>query len=346
MRFSIAVTEPGRDPQALGERGVRDRPRRRARRARGSPSRSPRPPRCSRRPGRGGSRSVRSGVMLPRDQQAGQVHHADPGEDARHRAGMEQPPVVVAHASARAGRSPATIAPTPTPNRSAASAGVERGGADPGAEDRRARPRSGRAPRSRPSVGRSSASGETIASPSVVLWIAKPTTRNVPSASAPTAYAEPIASPSPRLCRPIPIATSSARYGAAETRRPALAGRARAAATGRRRRRRAPGRRPALRGSTSAAPPKALGPVAGDLEALERRVDGEEGEQPDRERDQHAQPVGGDAAHERQPEHSEADRDHPDVDAEQRHQAVEGRRRRRASRRRPGSRARGSRRSR
>ena len=35
--------------------------------------------------------------------------------------------------------------------------------------------------------GCASASGATIARPSVVLWIAKPTTRNAPSASAPTA---------------------------------------------------------------------------------------------------------------------------------------------------------------
>jgi len=35
--------------------------------------------------------------------------------------------------------------------------------------------------------GRSLAIGATIASPSVVLWIAKPTTRKVPSASAPAA---------------------------------------------------------------------------------------------------------------------------------------------------------------
>ena len=65
-------------------------------------------------------------------------------------------------------------------------AGVERGCADPGADDR------GRAgdeaeQRERASDGGRSAIGATIASPSVVLWIANPITRKAPSASAPTA---------------------------------------------------------------------------------------------------------------------------------------------------------------
>ncbi len=54
------------------------------------------------------------------------------------------------------------------------------------------------------------ATGATIARPSVVLWSAKPTTSAAPSASEPTAYAEPIARPSPRLWRPIPSATRKA----------------------------------------------------------------------------------------------------------------------------------------
>jgi hypothetical protein len=45
-----------------------------------------------------------------------------------------------------------------------------------------------------------------MASPSVVLYTTNPTTNAVPSASSPTAYAEPIASPSPRLCSPMPMA--------------------------------------------------------------------------------------------------------------------------------------------
>src|SRR5215210_1030788 len=55
-----------------------------------------------------------------------------------------------------------------------------------------------------------SASGAAIPSPSVTLWIMKPTTKNVPSASSPSANDDPIAKPSPRLWRPIPIATSVA----------------------------------------------------------------------------------------------------------------------------------------
>ena len=77
----------------------------------------------------------------------------------------------------------------------------------------RARRRSGRAAqgggRARP-VAR--ATGATIASPSVVLWSAKPTISAAPSASEPTAYADPIARPSPRLWSPMPIATSSAAW--------------------------------------------------------------------------------------------------------------------------------------
>ena len=48
-------------------------------------------------------------------------------------------------------------------------------------------------------------------SPSVTLCTMNPTIRNVPSASSPSAIEEPIANPSPRLCSPIPIATSVAR---------------------------------------------------------------------------------------------------------------------------------------
>ena len=71
--------------------------------------------------------------------------------------------------------------------------------------------------------------------------------------------------------------------------------------------------------------------LAGELEALERRVDREEREQPDRQRHHDAQRAGRDAAHPRQPQHPERDRDHADVDAEQRHQPEEARRRSRAS---------------
>src|SRR5919109_774119 len=45
---------------------------------------------------------------------------------------------------------------------------------------------------------RPSASGVAIPSPSVTLWIMKPTTKNVPSASSPSANEDPIARPSPK----------------------------------------------------------------------------------------------------------------------------------------------------
>ena len=47
-------------------------------------------------------------------------------------------------------------------------------------------------------------------SPSVTLWIMKPTIRNAPSCNSPSAKEAPIASPSPRLCRPMPTAINSA----------------------------------------------------------------------------------------------------------------------------------------
>ena len=63
--------------------------------------------------------------------------------------------------------------------------------------------------------------------------------------------------------------------------------------------------------------------LAGQLEALERRVDGQEREQPDGQRHQPAQPHGRHAPQPRQPQHAERDRDHADVDPEQRHQPEE-----------------------
>ena len=61
-------------------------------------------------------------------------------------------------------------------------------------------------------IGRAppSATGAAMPSPSVTLWIMKPTIRNVPSCSSPKANELPIASPSPRLWTPMPIATRSA----------------------------------------------------------------------------------------------------------------------------------------
>ena len=93
-------------------------------------------------------------------------------------------------------------------------------------------------------------------------------------------------------------------------------------------------------------PAEGLRPAACDVESLERRVDREESEQPDRQGDQHPYRALADTADERQPEHAERDRDDADVEAEQGHQPVEAEVGARASRRRSGSRGRSRRRSR
>ena len=54
--------------------------------------------------------------------------------------------------------------------------------------------------------GLSSAIGTAMPMPSVTLWMVKPMTRKVASAAEPVARAAPTASPSPRLCRPMPNA--------------------------------------------------------------------------------------------------------------------------------------------
>src|SRR4029453_11726556 len=96
------------------------------------------------------------------------------------------------------------IAPAPTPSRKDTTLGLN-------AAAPIHAPRIAGAPAIRPSTasrrspGGRSASGATIASPSVVLWIANPTTRKLPSASAPIADAEPIANPPPRVWAPLPL---------------------------------------------------------------------------------------------------------------------------------------------
>ena len=184
------------------------------------------------------------------------------------------------------------------------------GRADPGAEHRRRareQPERGQLP----SDARSRASGATIASPSVVLWIANPTTRNAPRASAPAEYAAPIATPSPRLWSPMPTATSS---GASRPTRGGRATRTRPPGTGTPPPRR---RTPAPRRRTPASPRRPA------RSPSKRRVDGEERQQPDRQRHQRPQPLRRHAPQPRQPEHPERDRDHAHVDAQQRHQPEE-----------------------
>ena len=197
---------------------------------------------------------------------------------------------------------------------------VERRGADPRAEDGRRscdqpeqrEARGGRAPAAR--------AGATIASPSVVLCSAKPTTRKAPSASAPTEYAAPIATPSPRLCRPMPTAMSSASVApdAPACRAPRGAGPSatpsRPSARGRRRRRR---RARASRRRRPASPrPRARRPRAS-------RRSPRKASRPTVSAMIAAQPARRDAPHPRQPEHPERDGDDADVDPEQRHQPEE-----------------------
>ena len=67
-----------------------------------------------------------------------------------------------------------------------------------------------------------------------------------------------------------------------------------------------------------------LGALAGQLEALQRGVDGQVGQQAHGEGHDRAQPAGRDAADPRQPQHSQRDRDDADVDPEQGHQPEEG----------------------
>ena len=251
---------------------------------------------------------------------------------------VQQPALVVAQRSGASWTITWTIAPAPKPNRNAASAGVERRGADPGAEHR------GRAG-DQPEHGeprRATAAPRRAArrSPGPRSCCAARSRRRGrrPARARRRRTTTPIATPSPRLCRPMPTATSSARWRAlARPARRAL----QPLADARQREERDGGadqheRRAAER----------LRALAGELEALERRVDRQEREQADGQRHHDAQPAGRDAAHPRQPQHPERDRDHADVEAEQRHQAEEDEVVARASRPRRRSRARSSRRSR
>ncbi len=56
------------------------------------------------------------------------------------------------------------------------------------------------------SFGLSLRMGAAMPTPSVMLCRVNPTIRNAPRAVSPRANAAPMASPSPRLCRPIPRA--------------------------------------------------------------------------------------------------------------------------------------------
>ena len=175
--------------------------------------------------------------------------------------------------------------------------------ADPGAEDRRG---AGDRPRAPPSAQRdarrspSSASGAAMPRPSVTLWIMKPTIRNVPSVSSPTPNDVPMARPSPRLCRPMPTATSvaSARPETAPFRRDVRAARRTSSS----------GSSSATPSSTRPGPPSVAGQRRLQLERLEQRLDAEERQQAGRQRHERGQPLRVGAPQRRQPEQAERDR--------------------------------------
>jgi hypothetical protein len=60
-------------------------------------------------------------------------------------------------------------------------------------------------------------SGATMPKPSVALWSPKPMIRTIARLISPCAPACPIASPSEKLCRPIPVAISSERKAEADS---------------------------------------------------------------------------------------------------------------------------------
>ena len=158
------------------------------------------------------------------------------------------------------------------------------------------------------SVAPPSAAGAAIPSPSVTLWIMKPTIRNEPSVSCPKANEVPIASPSPKLCSPIPIATSVASATPPRTpfafdeKRPEMNVIVRKLV--------------ATPSSTSPGPPKRSGERSLQLEGLEQRLDAEEREQSGSEGHERRQPVLLDPTQRREPEQAEAHRQHADEEAD------------------------------
>ena len=155
---------------------------------------------------------------------------------------------------------------------------------------------------------RSRLAGAAIPRPSVTLWTMNPITRNPPSWSSPVANDVPIASPSPRLWTPIPIATSSA---SASPVTPAFPRERRAD------RNVIPSALAASPSRTSPGPPNAAGQRGLEVERLEQRLDAEERQETGRERHERCQPLGSRAAQRGQPEEAERDGDDPDEHADQ-----------------------------
>ena len=115
---------------------------------------------------------------------------------------------------------------------------------------------------------------------------------------------EPIARPSPRLCRPMPIGDHR-RQGEARRAAPAAARRRAARARSGGRPRTGRGSWPRRPGSTSPGPPSAPGSARLQLEGLGEGVDRQEGQQAAREGHEGRQPARVGAAQRGQPEHPE-----------------------------------------
>ena len=162
---------------------------------------------------------------------------------------------------------------------------------------------------------RPSATGTAMPRPSVTLWTMKPTIRKVPRASSPTANDDPMARPSPRLCRPMPTAISDARAspwrgcaagaGLRSARREALGDPRQGQIARRHPQQHQPG------------PAERAGQPRLELQRLRQRVDGQEGEEAAREGHERGQQARIRAPQRRQPQHPQADGDHAHEEADQ-----------------------------
>ena len=153
-----------------------------------------------------------------------------------------------------------------------------------------------------------------------MLWIMKPTIRNVPSVSSPRLNDVPTARPSPRLCRPMPTATSVAR---ARPETMPLRRDVRAAKNVIVR------KLSATPSSTRPGPPSIPGSVACSSNASDSASIAEERQQPGRQRHERGEPLRVGAPQRREPEQAERDRQHPDEEADDRVADEAARRRRR-----------------
>ena len=160
---------------------------------------------------------------------------------------------------------------------------VEGRRADPGAEDRRRAGDQRRAARAAARRGGCAATGATIARPSVVLCSAKPITRKAPSDERPDGVGGADREPLAEVVQPDRDRHQQREAAGRRAARPARpsAARVRRAMPARRS---APGRTIDAAEEDERRAAERLRALLGDVEALERGVDREEAEQPDRQR--------------------------------------------------------------